>query len=73
MMYNLGSKKMLIQNTLGVGKSYVYELPSNEYFLDFVEYQAFQDIGFYPVNLRIEMCSNFAFLTQKNDPDKKTK
>lgn len=40
-MYNLGMKKMLIQDTLGECKSYIYELPKDEQFMDFVDYNNF--------------------------------
>jgi hypothetical protein len=62
-MYNIGMKKMVIQNTMGSCKSFIYELPKDETFIDFVEYKSFEDVGFYPMNMRIEMCSNFVFLT----------
>lgn len=62
---------MCIQNTLGSCKAYIYELPKDESFMDFVEYRHFEDVGFYPMNLRIEMCSNFVFLTY-NQKLKKT-
>ena len=29
-----------------------------------MEYSQFEDIGFYPSNLKVEMCSNFVFLTK---------
>ena len=31
--------------------------------MSFVDYHSFDDIGFYPNELRIEMSSNFVFLT----------
>ena len=31
--------------------------------MSFVDYHCFEDIGFYPNELRIEMSSNFVFLT----------
>jgi len=67
-MYNIGMRKLVIHNTLTNGKQYVYELGSHESFVSFVEFNKFEDIGFYPDNLRIEMCSHFCFLTR----DKKT-
>ena len=30
-----------------------------------MEYNKFDDIGFYPQSLKVEMCSNFVFLTKK--------
>jgi len=63
-VYNLGLKKILIQSCIGVRKQLVYELPSNQSFVNFIEFNNLDDIGFYPGNLRIQCCSVFAFLTQ---------
>ena len=35
----------------------------DEKFVCFLEFNEFEDIGFYPKGLRIECCSHFAFLT----------
>lgn len=62
-VYNIGQRKLIIQNTLPNGKKYVYELPAIEKFMNFVEFMNFEDIGFYPDKLKIECCSTFVFLT----------
>lgn len=41
------------------------ELDPQERFVTFVEFNKYQDIGFYPHNLSIECCSCFLFLTTK--------
>ena len=41
------------------------ELDPQEQFVTFVEFNKYQDIGFYPQDLRIECCSCFLFLTTK--------
>lgn len=38
-------------------------MPRDEKFVCFVNFNQFEDIGFYPVGLRIECCSHFAYLT----------
>jgi hypothetical protein len=65
--YNIGLRKLIIQTCQGRQKQLVYELPNEEFFVSFVEYRKFEDIGFYPGDLRIEMCSNFTFLTHNRD------
>ena len=43
--------------------------------MSFVEFNKYQDIGFYPQDLRIECCSCFLFLTtkrHKSDDDSHT-
>ena len=64
-VYNIGQRKIIVQNTLTNGRSYVYEIPHGHKFLTFGEYNNFEDIGFYPGSMRLEMCSNFVFLTQE--------
>ena len=63
--YNLGLKKLMIQNTQEENRNFIYELPEQETFVSFIEYKKFEDIGFYPSNLKIEMCSNFVFLSKQ--------
>jgi len=60
----VGQRKIIIKNTLIDGKAYIYEMPHGEKFISFGEFNTFEDIGFYPKKLRIEMCSNFVFLTK---------
>jgi len=62
-VYNIGQRKIIIKNTLKGGKSHIYEMPKGEKFISFGEFNTFEDVGFYPSKLRIEMCSNFLFLT----------
>ena len=63
--YNLGDSKLILQNTLLVEEKrcYVLELPDEDRFVSFVKFHQFEDIGFYPSNLRIECCSHFLFMT----------
>ena len=44
-------------------KQLVYDLEKNHQFINFVDFNNFEDVGFYPGPLRIECCSNFVFLT----------
>jgi hypothetical protein len=44
-----------------------------ERFLGFVEYNQFEDIGFYPKNLTIECCSSFIFMTTTKEKSKSAK
>ena len=41
-----------------------------EKFVGFVQFNQFQDIGFFAEDLRIECCSHFAYLTRKDDKQK---
>jgi len=40
----------------------------DEKFVCFLQFNQFEDIGFYPKGLRIECCSHFAFLTAGKGP-----
>jgi hypothetical protein len=62
-LYNIGSNKLVLQNTLSGGKQYIIRLGINETFLDHIEYNKLKDIGFYPNGINIEAASRFAFLT----------
>lgn len=63
-VYNCGLRKMIIQNNLGnEAHNYVLELPAEESFVDFVEWNKFEDFGFDPLNLKIEASSFIVFLT----------
>lgn len=44
-------------------------LPSDERFVSFVDFNSFTDIGFFPKHLRIECCSHFLFLTTSRGND----
>lgn len=61
---NVGLSKLIIKSKLKGGISFVYEIPKKERFLNFAKFNKYEDLGFYPKNLRIEMCSNLVFLTQ---------
>ena len=63
-MYNLGMKKLLIQDTLSCGKQYIYEIPKDETFVSHIQINKSEDISFFNNdNLKLEACSRFAFLT----------
>jgi hypothetical protein len=66
---NVGQQKIIIKSTLKGGLTYVYELPKTERFVNFVEFNKFEDLGFYPGKLRIEMCTNIVFLSQSSTDD----
>jgi len=68
-VYNIGQRKIIIKNTLKGGKSFIYDIPKTDKFISFAEYNSFEDIGFYPDKLRIELCSNIVFLTQNRKTD----
>jgi len=55
--------KIIAQNTLQDGKQYVIHLPKGHTFVNFIEFNKLEDIGFFPGNLRLEPCSRFAFIT----------
>lgn len=64
--YNLGDNKICIQNTLQMveKKMYILPLKKNEKFVCFLNFNSFEEIGFYPdENLKIESCSHFAYMT----------
>jgi hypothetical protein len=70
--YNLGDSKIVLQNTLQLDskRKYIIPMKSDEKFVCFVTFNQFEDIGFYPVGLRVECCSHFAYLTTgKNSGD----
>ena len=61
--YNLGLTKIIAHNTLSDGKQYVIHLPEGHSFVNFIDFNKLDDIGFYPGKLRLEACSRFAFIT----------
>lgn len=63
-VYNIGNKKLIIQNTLKQGTSYVYTLSAYEYFFGFVEYHRLSSLGFNSSNFNIEGSSQVVFLTR---------
>jgi hypothetical protein len=40
-----------------LGTQFVLNLPENEFFVSFAKYMNLSQLGFFPVNLRIEACS----------------
>ena len=48
-------------------KEYILKLDKDDYFLTFVEFNSYTDIGFFPDFLRIECCANFLYLTRRDD------
>lgn len=67
--YNLGSSKIIIQNTLRVGakKTFILEMQDGDEFISFVKFNKFEDIGLFAEDLRIECCSHIAFITQNDE------
>ena len=63
--YNLGDSKICIQNTLQMAdkRMYLLNLNPDERFVCFLDFNQFEDIGFYPANLRIECCAHICFMT----------
>jgi hypothetical protein len=66
MVSNLGETKLLIDNLLDPkeNKKLVLDLELDEKFICFVEFNKFEDLGFFPENLDIECCSKFVYITQ---------
>lgn len=59
-------------------KVHIIDIKQDEKFISFVEFNLYEDIGFYPYNLNIECGSCFLYLTTKknnagNDNKKTTK
>ena len=48
-------------------KVHIIDIKSDEKFISFVEFNLYEDIGFYPNDLNIECCSCFLFLTTKKN------
>ena len=49
-------------------RNYIVNLHPDEKFVCFLQFNQFEDIGFYAKGLRIECCSHFAFLTAGKGP-----
>ena len=62
-MYNIGLKKLILQQQLSSGDSHILELNKGEHFVNFIDFNDYQDIGFTTCGLQIEACSRFAYLT----------
>lgn len=54
-------------------KVHILELSPNEKFVTFVQFNRYNDIGFYPDDLNIDCCSRFYFITTKRykNPDER--
>jgi hypothetical protein len=63
--YNVGQNKLIFKNTLKDGASFVLEIPKSERFRSFANFNTFEDLGFFPNELNIEMCTNLVYLTQE--------
>jgi len=48
-------------------KVQIINIHPEEKFISFVEFNLYEDIGFYPSDLAIECCSCFLFLTTKKN------
>lgn len=59
---------MIFQITTNVNKTIVYELPSNEFFVDFLQFCSLKDLNFKPRDRIYDACSSFVFLTARNTP-----
>jgi hypothetical protein len=42
-------------------------MEENEQFIGFADFNSFDEIGFYPLDLKIECCSNFLYMTKQID------
>lgn len=64
--YNIGMNRLVIQNTLGKGTSFIYWISEKqeEKFFGFVEYIDLNQMGFDPSQFHIEASSQIVFLTQ---------
>lgn len=65
MVSNLGETKLVIDNLLDPkeNKKLILDLDQDEKFVCFVEFNSYQDLGFFPQNLDIECCAKFLFVT----------
>ena len=63
--YNIGLSKLILHNTLKIGKQYVFELPENHIFLNFIKYPSFDQLDFNNDNVDIDIDTSiiFVFLT----------
>lgn len=61
--YNVGLNKLIFQITMRQNKAIVYELPSNEKFVDFMQFTTLDDLRFQPKTDIYNACSAFVFMT----------
>ena len=71
--YNIGLNKMILQNSLGEGEQYVFTLPKNHHFLNFVKYNSFKDMDFNNAEIDTNCSCFFVFLTIDTTEDDKMK
>lgn len=63
MMHNIGLNRLIIQTYIGESRLMVYDLPKREKFIDFIDYNTYNDFGFKTDGLRIEASSCIPFIT----------
>jgi hypothetical protein len=63
--YNVGQQKIFVQSTLKIKakETLILEIPPEERFLSFVQFNKFMDIGFYPDLLNVECCAHICYMT----------
>ena len=61
--YNIGDHKLVIQNSLGDGHQYLFNLPDEESFINFSQFKSFEDIGYLNDTLKLDNESNFVYLS----------
>lgn len=49
------------------------DIEKDERFLGFVEFGSFDDIGFFPTNLKIECCTSFMYMTTTKQKSRSAK
>ena len=65
--FNLGMNKIMFQSTIGEKQSFILELPSNEHFLDFLQFNRLRDLNFHSGKMNVNACSYFMFITEKKN------
>ena len=67
LVYNLGERKLVIQSTLIVKakQPYILNLEPDETFVNFIQVDRYEDIRFFPDDLRVECCSHFLLMVRK--------
>ena len=60
-------RKIIFQMTIGEKPAIVYEIPSNEKFIDFLQFNSLADLKFNSGSTNFDACSSFLFLTQKKN------
>jgi len=69
--YNLGQNRVAFVDMSKQAKEeqiqYIYYLPESFKFISFVDFNNYEDIGFFAEDIRIEGCTNYAFLSLNTD------